>query len=44
MPEKRNKVRVTAFVSPYIKNKIRDLVNAGEFGSESDLIATALTE
>jgi len=44
MAEKRNKLRVTSFVSPYIKRKIRQLVESGEFGSESDLIATALTE
>ncbi len=44
MAEKRNKMRITAFVSPYIKKKIKQLVESGEFGSESDLIATALTE
>ena len=44
MVTKRNKERVTGFVSPYIKRKMQELVISGEFGSESDLIATALTE
>lgn len=44
MPEKRNRVRVVGFVSPYIKAKIESAKERGEFGSESDLVATALIE
>ncbi|WP_457556361.1 hypothetical protein [Candidatus Pyrohabitans sp.] len=44
MAQERKKPMVTAYVSPYIKEKIQELVKAGKFGSESDLVSTALTE
>lgn len=44
MVVKRNKEKVSIALSPYLLNRAKELVDAEDFGSVSDVISTAMSQ
>ena len=40
--EKKGKVRVVGYVSPYLKEIIKEAIESGDYASESDFVSEAV--